>query len=317
MKIIKNKRKNLFSNISIPELFIVKYMKEMPEEAIKLYIYLIYLETNQINIDLDQIAKDINLSLKEVKASFEYMQEKGIVIAVEEGYTPKVTSNKEMIEKNQKKNNGREKIITAIESMYFSGNMKAEWYKKIIFWFEKYNFSNETMLGIFSHCFVDEVKPIAYVETVVKSMADKGVITINDLTKQITNYDKKIKIIKYIRTELNILKPLTKPQERIVEKWIFDYGYEKEQIGLVIGKTINAQSAGFSYLDKIITEWYNAGLKTKEEILKYEEENKKKIEDKKKENKEIMMNSKCLTFLKIIKKYRLYTFTWVYNDKII
>ena len=27
------------------------------------------------------------------------------------------------------------------------------------------------------------------------------------------------------------------------------------------------------------------------------------------------MNSKCLTFLKIIKKYRLYTFTWVYNDK--
>ena len=297
MKIIKNKRKNLFSNISIPELFIVKYMKEMPEEAIKLYIYLIYLETNQINIDLDQIAKDINLSLKEVKASFEYMQEKGIVIAVEEGYylvdiqekeiielyTPKVTSNKDMIEKNQKKNNGREKIITAIESMYFSGNMKAEWYKKIIFWFEKYNFSNETMLGIFSHCFVDEVKPIAYVETVVKSMADKGVITINDLTKQITNYDKKIKIIKYIRTELNILKPLTKPQERIVEKWIFDYGYEKEQIGLVIGKTINAQSAGFSYLDKIITEWYNAGLKTKEEILKYEEENKKKIEDKKKE----------------------------------
>ena len=160
MKIIKNKRKNLFSNISIPELFIVKYMKEMPEEAIKLYIYLIYLETNQINIDIDQIAKDINLSLKEVKASFEYMQEKGIVIAVEEGYylvdiqekemielyTPKVTSNKDMIEKNQKKNNGREKIITAIESMYFSGNMKAEWYKKIIFWFEKYNFSNETML---------------------------------------------------------------------------------------------------------------------------------------------------------------------------
>ena len=111
----------MFSSINIPELFIVKYMKEMPEEAIKLYIYLIYLETNQINIDIDQIAKDINLSLKEVKASFEYMQEKGIVIAVEEGYylvdiqekemielyTPKVTSNKDMIEKNQKKNNGK------------------------------------------------------------------------------------------------------------------------------------------------------------------------------------------------------------------
>ena len=297
MKIIKNKRKNLFSSINIPELFIVKYMKEMPEEAIKLYIYLIYLETNQINVDIDQIAKDINLSLKEVKASFEYMQEKGIVIAVEEGYylvdiqekemielyTPKVTSNKDMIEKNQKKNNGREKIITAIESMYFSGNMKAEWYKKIIFWFEKYNFSNETMLGIFSHCFVDEVKPIAYVETVVKSMADKGVITINDLTKQITNYDKKIKIIKYIRTELNILKPLTKPQERIVEKWIFDYEYDKEQIKLVIDKTVNAQNAGFNYLDKIITEWHQQGLKTVEEILQYEKENKEKIEEKKKE----------------------------------
>ena len=137
MKIIKNKRKNLFSNISIPELFIVKYMKEMPEEAVKLYIYLIYLETNQINVDIDQIAKDINLSLKEVKASFEYMQEKGIVIAVEEGYylvdiqekemielyTPKVTSNKDMIEKNQKKNNGREKIEDLFNTSLSAMNM--------------------------------------------------------------------------------------------------------------------------------------------------------------------------------------------------
>lgn len=207
------------------------------------------------------------------------LQEKEVM----ELYTPKVTASKEMIEANQKKNNKREKIINDIESMYFAGNMKAEWYKKIILWFEKYNFSNEAMLGIFSHCFSDEVKPIAYVETVVKSMADKGVITINDLSKQIVNYDKKSKIIKFVKTELNLHKALTKPQERIVEKWIFDYNYDKEQIKLVIDKTINAQNVGFNYLDKIITEWYKQGLKTAEEILKYEKENKEKLEEKKKE----------------------------------
>ena len=198
-------------------------------------------------------------------------------------YTPKVSANKEMIEVSQKKNTKREKTINDIESMYFAGNMKAEWYKKIILWFEKYNFSNEAMLGIFSHCFVDEVKPIAYVETVVKSMADKGVITINDLSKQIISYDKKAKIIKFVKTELNLHKALTKPQERIVEKWIFDYQYDKEQIKLVIDKTINAQNAGFNYLDKIITEWYENGLKTPEEIINYEKENKEKMEEKRKQ----------------------------------
>ena len=247
-----------------------------------------------------------NINLKDVKASLDYLQEKGLIIMMEEGfyivdlqekevmelYTPKVTASKEMIEANQRKNNKREKIINDIESMYFAGNMKAEWYKKIILWFEKYNFSNEAMLGIFSHCFSDEVKPIAYVETVVKSMADKGVITINDLSKQIVNYDKKSKIIKFVKTELNLHKALTKPQERIVEKWIFDYNYDKEQIKLVIDKTINAQNVGFNYLDKIITEWYQQGLKTAEEILKYEKENKEKLEEKKKEknNRKSMNN---------------------------
>lgn len=297
MKIIKNKRKNIFANISVSEIFILKYMKDMPQEAVKLYMYLLYIEANQINIEIEIISKEINISLKDVKASLDYLQEKGLIIMMEEGfyivdlqekevmelYTPKVTASKEMIEANQRKNNKREKIINDIESMYFAGNMKAEWYKKIILWFEKYNFSNEAMLGIFSHCFSDEVKPIAYVETVVKSMADKGVITINDLSKQIVNYDKKSKIIKFVKTELNLHKALTKPQERIVEKWIFDYNYDKEQIKLVIDKTINAQNVGFNYLDKIITEWYQQGLKTAEEILKYEKENKEKLEEKKKE----------------------------------
>ena len=297
MKIIKNKRKNIFANISVSEIFILKYMKDMPQEAVKLYMYLLYIEANQINIEIETISKEINISLKDIKASLDYLQEKGLIIMMEEGfyivdlqekevmelYTPKVTASKEMIEANQKKNNKREKIINDIESMYFAGNMKAEWYKKIILWFEKYNFSNEAMLGIFSHCFSDEVKPIAYVETVVKSMADKGVITINDLSKQIVNYDKKSKIIKFVKTELNLHKALTKPQERIVEKWILDDNDEKEQIKLVIDKTINAQNVGFNYLDKIITEWYKQGLKTVEEILKYEKENKEKLEEKKKE----------------------------------
>ena len=297
MKIIKNKRKNIFVNISVSEIFILKYMKDMPQEVVKLYMYLLYIEANQINIEIETISKEINISLKDVKASLDYLQEKGLIIMMEEGfyivdlqekevmelYTPKVTASKEMIEANQRKNNKREKIINDIESMYFAGNMKAEWYKKIILWFEKYNFSNEAMLGIFSHCFSDEVKPIAYVETVVKSMADKGVITINDLSKQIVNYDKKSKIIKFVKTELNLHKALTKPQERIVEKWIFDYNYDKEQIKLVIDKTINAQNVGFNYLDKIITEWYQQGLKTAEEILKYEKKNKEKLEEKKKE----------------------------------
>ena len=297
MKIIKNKRKNIFANINVSEIFILKYMKDMPQEVVKLYMYLLYIEANQINIEIETISKEINISLKDVKASLDYLQEKGLIIMMEEGfyivdlqekevmelYTPKATASKEMIEANQKKNNKREKIINDIESMYFAGNMKAEWYKKIILWFEKYNFSNEAMLGIFSHCFSDEVKPIAYVETVVKSMADKGVITINDLSRQIVNYDKKSKIIKFVKTELNLHKALTKPQERIVEKWIFDYNYDKEQIKLVIDKTINAQNVGFNYLDKIITEWYQQGLKTAEEILKYEKENKEKLEEKKKE----------------------------------
>ena len=98
MKIIKNKRKNIFANINLSEVFILKYMKDMPSEALKLYIYLIYLETNQINIELETIAKEINISLKEIKASFDYLQEKGIIIMMEEGYYLVDLQEKEVME---------------------------------------------------------------------------------------------------------------------------------------------------------------------------------------------------------------------------
>ena len=56
MKITKNKRKNLFANINLSEVFILKYMKDMPAEAVKVYIYLLYVETNQINIEIETIS---------------------------------------------------------------------------------------------------------------------------------------------------------------------------------------------------------------------------------------------------------------------
>lgn len=291
MKILSKGKSSIFREIHIQDSFISKYLKDMPSEVVKLYIYLKYLEEKGKETDLIDIAKDINMKIDVVKSSLEYLQEKGLTIITTEGYyivdlrekeliemyTPRVTANIDEIKNSKEKSKDKREVIEMIETEYFGGNMNAEWYKKIIFWFEKYNFENEAMLGIFAHCFSSEAKPIAYVETVIKAMYDKGVLTYKDFEREIKSHSEVMQIIKYIRTEMNIPKQLTKPQERLVTKWIKQYGYGKKEIEILLSKTTNSQTAGFNYLDKIITEWHENGLKTPQEIESFEEQRKGQV----------------------------------------
>lgn len=316
MKLTNKETNYIFNNIHIPEVFMKKYYFKMPAETVKVYLYFVYLE--QMNDELilkkefsiQDIADKTNILPKHVKQILQYLIEIKLLIYTPDGYivtnlqekelkelyNPRMQANKEEILKENSDSKYKE-IIDTIESQFFSANgMNSQWYKQIIYWFNKYQFEDMVMLAIFAKCFSTGAKPVKYVETVAQAMFDKGIRTYADFEKSTKNDTKLRNMIKFLKSELNIQKNLTKPQERIVERWVIEYGYNKDVIKYLIEKTINKDNVGFAYLDKIAKHWHEQNLKKLKDIEEYEnmtkEERKKKLDKK---TEKIAVNKKDKT----------------------
>ena len=61
---------------------------------------------------------------------------------------------------------------------------------------------------------------------------------------------------------LNSRKPAV-PEQKIMEKWFKDYGFDRELVLEACSRTINAiHTPSFQYADSILTDWKKAGVKT-------------------------------------------------------
>ena len=304
MKLTKKEKNYLFKNIQISEVFMKHYYFKMPAETVKVYLYFVYLEQMENNpeskkeLSIQDIADKTNILPKNVKQIIQYLTEIELLIYTPDGYivtdlqqkelkelyNPRMKANKQEILKENSDSKYRE-IIDTIESQFFpSSGMNSQWYTQIIYWLNKYKFEDTVMLAIFAKCFSTGAKPVKYVETVAQAMFDKGIKTYADFEKLTKNDNKTRNMIKLLKSELNIQKNLTKPQERIVERWAVEYGYSKDVIKYLIEKTVNKDNVGFSYLDKIVKHWYEQNLKKLKDIEEYEnkikEERNKKLEKK-------------------------------------
>ena len=67
---------------------------------------------------------------------------------------------------------------------------------------------------------------------------------------------------------------LTEYEETYIEKWVIEYGFDFEIIELALKKTTAILNPNFEYINKILTEWHEKGLKTKDEIAEYDKARK-------------------------------------------
>ena len=59
---------------------------------------------------------------------------------------------------------------------------------------------------------------------------------------------------------------------KYIRKWFGTYGFQKEIVLEAVNRTISAtQKPSFQYADKILTEWHDAGVKTRADIVKRDE----------------------------------------------
>lgn len=289
MELDKNELR-LLSSIEIPELFISDYISLLDSDSIKVYLYILFAQKNNIDTSVLDLSKRIGSTVDIVKKSFEKLEQLELVMKKPNGYiikdireielyklySPKLTSSLEDANNNAEKNKSRLKVISTINNTYFHGTMSPSWFTDIDMMFEKYNFSDEVVIALIHDCYDKGTLNHKYVIAVAENWYQNKIHSFDDLEKYFMAFEKSNEIKKKISKKLGFNRNLTQYEEAYIEKWTKQYNYPFEVIDLALKKTTNKSSPSFAYIDKIITDWNDKSLKTLEQIKQYNEDFNKK-----------------------------------------
>ncbi len=281
----------LYSDTLIPDIFITEYMPSMDGDMVKIYLYCLFMGKRGKQATAEDISKKLELEVTRVKDSFIFLESLGLISRKENGlvitdlkekeikklYRTKQTSTPEEAILSSDRNKKRNGFIRDINNKFFQGVMSPTWYTDIDAWFDKYRFEEDVMYALFQHCYDHKGLSKQYMVKVADNWFSKNIKNSFDLDTYSIEYQK-LKDIRYkIAKKFKKQGPLTEYEEAYVEKWVIEYGFEFEIIEMALKKTTAIMNPSFDYINKILTDWHERGLKEKEQILAYEKSRKQTL----------------------------------------
>ena len=289
----------LFSETVVPDIFFAEYLSQMPGNCVKVYLYMIFLSKFGKDIKLNDLSKKLALPLKDINDAIYYLESNELIVKKEYGYIvanlqeitlhklykPNLTASPEKVA-NVAKNKARAKVIDHINNAYFQGIMGPSWYNDIDLWFTKYNFDDQVMIALFNYCFNRSALHKKYVQTVAEAWGNNNIKTWSDLERYEQKQEKLVKMKRTIAKKLG-KQTLTQYEEAYIEKWVIDYGYDLDIIEIALKRTTLKTNPTFEYINNIITDWHDRGLKTPDEVLVFIEQRKKQKKETKQLEKQV------------------------------
>lgn len=278
----------MFNQTPVSDLFLSDFLPELDPMGVKVYLYCLYLAKLGREVTPSSLATDLQIhesvlgeTLIGLQGAGLLLLQKGSIVLVDVGqkelerfYRPRTTGGP--LREETTAPDERTQIMKAVSDRFFCGQMPPSWYNEIDFWFEKYGFEPQVVYMLFQQCASRQVMTKPYLRAVAESWGNQKIHTVEQLEAYLKQYevykDVRTAILKKLRWGRN----LNVYEEAIVEKWFFTYGYSLEIIELALRKSVSKTNATLATFDAILSDWFQNGLKTPEEILRYEEARRKR-----------------------------------------
>lgn len=288
MKLEQNDVSMMFSNTEIADVFFTEYLSSASGNAIKVYLYILFLSKYGKDVKLNDLSKKLSLPLKEIQDSIKYWEDNGVITKKVSGY---IVNNLQEIElhklykprvsvlantKQSEENQYRSKAIEAINVSFFQGVMSTSWYNDIDLWFKKYGFDEQVMIALFRYCFERSALHRNYIQVVADAWFKNNIKTFSDLDLYYQKEEQFNLLKKSISKKLGLNRTLTQYEDAYIEKWTVDFGYSLDIIELALKRTTSKSSFSFDYIDKILSDWNERHLKTINDVQKFLDEQKNK-----------------------------------------
>lgn len=289
MRLEQNPKNLLFEKTEIPDIFFNEYLSIASGDFVKVYLYMLFLSKYNKDVKIGDLSKSLNLPFSVIQDSIKFWEDNGLIIRKTNGYIikdlqeialnklykAKITISDKDLENNIKAQQ-QAKAIEAISNSYFQGIMSPTWYNDILLWFSKYGFDEQVMMALFQYCYNKSALHKNYIQTVAGCWNKNNIKTYSDLENYSMKQENMKKSKNVIAKKLGLNRALTSFEEEYIDKWITEYDYDLEIIEIALKKTTSKLNISFDYLDKIISNWYEHKLKTKEDINKHMMEFKQK-----------------------------------------
>lgn len=272
----------LLSDTLVPDIFLSDIMPRLPSDAVKVYLYCIFLSKYNKGARPEDLAAKLDLSVDTVKACFVILEQEELLVhtpkvvsltnikenVLSKIYKKKTTSDPNPNELQTKANIKRNQCIDSINKMFFQGIMSPSWYSAIDNWFMSYQFDEDVMVSLFKFCYDNNALNIKYIEKVAATWASKNITNHWELEKYIEARERTKEVGKTIARSLRMGKNLTSYEEKHLETWLDEYGYDmpiiEEALKLTVGK-----STPFKYAHAILTNWHKEGIESISQLKAY------------------------------------------------
>ena len=141
-----------------------------------------------------------------------------------------------------------------------------------------YGLPPEVILMLIKYAVLSGRTGTRYIQTVGESWAEEGITTLESAEAKIKQLNKNNRLWRSFSEQAGIpYKNPTKKQEALFVKWTKEWKTPVELLACAYEKMLDSiDKVNYNYLDKIVTSWHEAGIRTMEQVEAFEQAGKAK-----------------------------------------
>ena len=293
-------------NTSIENIFITDYMPLANGTYVKVYLLgYKYACDNNSNFNNQTISKHLKIPLSDVLSAWDFWEQEGLIkkhetddkynflvefINLKQLYIDNIykhisgtgTSSNNYTEVDElitlNKSTDIKKMFAEIENVFgrpFTPNEK----RKLIDWLKNYKMKPEVLIQAFSYCVNKKnIRSFNYIEKVVASWHDAGVINIDTLSSYLEKRNDRFYVYSRISKTLGFnYRPLTEEEMKTIDKWLDEWKFSIDMVMKCLQNSVKTSNPNINYFNSILENWNKKGYKTPNDIKKDKRAVQKKV----------------------------------------
>lgn len=253
--------------------FINEFLPSAPDDAIRVYLYGLYLCNNAVenmNNSIDNFINALNLTQENIEKSFQYWQDKGLISIVQESplevkYLPISKSRARKKFKIDKYSDFNSQLQDLFPNRMITPNEYSEYYYLI----ESTKITPEAMLMIAKYCIDykgDNIR-YPYILTVARNWANEGVLTVEAVEARLRDLESNSEDMLELFSALGKKGTPTLTDMQEYTKWTKSWGFSKETILYTASQFKNRGT--IAKLDKLLDEYFRMDIFDLKDIREY------------------------------------------------
>ena len=264
------------SSTAVDNAFINEFLPSAPENAVKVYLYGLFMCTTPHADDnsLDGMSTVLSLSEDEIFSAYSYWQEVGLVQIVNSNpfevkyLSPKENYGRSKLREKSKYQDFNNQIQTILSGRMIKPIEFNEYYNLI----ENHHFEPEALVMIIKYCTTLKSTAInyPYILAVAKSFEQEGIKSAAAVEDKLLQQEQSSAQVKDVLKALGLSRDGDLDERNMYLKWTNTFGFTHNVI-LQVAKSQN-KKGGFSKLDELLTKYFEQKLFTLQEIEEYSKE---------------------------------------------